>query len=106
MTERRHNYLFKDMELTLKRETFTEESTIGSLSIDQLGNTIGAPLMNNALIKKDCIYLKFGNPDQTISYVLSVNYFNKSLTKLGIIVVKILDFVDTDHIKKAYESGQ
>ena len=34
MTERRHNYLFKDMELTLKRETFTEESTIGSLTID------------------------------------------------------------------------
>ena len=34
MTERRYNYLFKDMELTLKRETFTEESTIGSLSID------------------------------------------------------------------------
>lgn len=34
MTERRYNYLFIDMELTLKRETFTEESTIGSLSID------------------------------------------------------------------------
>lgn len=34
MTERRYKYLFKDMELTLKRETFTEESTIGSLSID------------------------------------------------------------------------
>lgn len=34
MTERRFNYLFKDMELVLKRETFTEESTIGSLSID------------------------------------------------------------------------
>lgn len=34
MTERRYNYLFKDMELTLKREVFTDESTIGSLSID------------------------------------------------------------------------
>lgn len=34
MTERRINYLFKDMELILKRETFTEESTIGTLSID------------------------------------------------------------------------
>jgi len=77
-----------------------------ALSIDQLGNTMGAPLMNSLLIKKNCIYLKFGNPDQTISYVLSVNYFNKSLTILGIIIVKILDFVDTDHIKKAYESEQ
>jgi hypothetical protein len=34
MTERRINYLFKDMELILKRETFTNESTIGSLTID------------------------------------------------------------------------
>jgi hypothetical protein len=34
MTERRHNYLFNDMELQLKRETFTEQSTIGTLTID------------------------------------------------------------------------
>jgi len=34
MTERRYNYLFKDMELVLKREVFTEESTIGKLTID------------------------------------------------------------------------
>ena len=34
MTERRINYLFKDMELILKRETFTNESTIGSLTIN------------------------------------------------------------------------
>jgi hypothetical protein len=34
MTERRHNYLFNDMELQLKRETFTEQSTIGTLTIN------------------------------------------------------------------------
>jgi hypothetical protein len=34
MTERRYNYLFKDMELVLKREVFTDESTIGKLTID------------------------------------------------------------------------
>jgi len=34
MTERRYNYLFKKMELYLKREKFTEQSTIGTLSID------------------------------------------------------------------------
>lgn len=33
-TTRRLNYLFNTMELYLKREVFTEESTIGSLSID------------------------------------------------------------------------
>ena len=38
MTLRRSEYFktLKDIELTLKRETFTEESTIGSLSIDGL----------------------------------------------------------------------
>jgi len=34
MTERRFNYLFNDMELQLKREIFTDISTIGSLTID------------------------------------------------------------------------
>lgn len=34
MTERRYKYLFKDMELILKRDTFTDESTIGKLTID------------------------------------------------------------------------
>lgn len=34
MTDRRINYLFNNMELYLKREIFTDESTIGSLSID------------------------------------------------------------------------
>jgi len=34
MTERRFNYLFNDMELELKREIFTDISTIGSLTID------------------------------------------------------------------------
>ena len=34
MTERRFNYLFKDMELQLKREIFTEQSTIGTLTIN------------------------------------------------------------------------
>jgi len=36
MTERRHNYLFKDMELKLIRNIFTNESTIGDLFIDNL----------------------------------------------------------------------
>jgi hypothetical protein len=34
MTERRFNYLFNDMELQLKREIFTDISTIGTLTID------------------------------------------------------------------------
>lgn len=34
ITARRHNYLFKKMELKLERTTFTERSTIGTLSVN------------------------------------------------------------------------
>lgn len=34
MTNRRFNYLFNEMELKLKREVFTDNSTIGSLYVD------------------------------------------------------------------------
>ena len=34
MTDRRFNYLFNEMELKLKREVFTDNSTIGSLYVD------------------------------------------------------------------------
>lgn len=34
MTDRRFNYLFNEMELKLKREVFTDNSSIGSLYVD------------------------------------------------------------------------
>ena len=77
-----------------------------ALSIDQLGNTMGAPMMNSLLIKKNCIHLRFGNPDQTISYVLGINYKLNSLNKLGLLIVKILDKIEKQHVEKAVEYEQ
>ena len=77
-----------------------------ALSIDQLGNTMGAPMMNNLLMKKNCTYAKFGNPDQTISYVLGINYKLNSLNKLGLLIVKILDKIDNQHVEKAVKYEQ
>ena len=76
-----------------------------AISIDQLGNVIGAPIMNLCLITKDSKY-PFGNPDQTISYVLGMNYKLNSLNKLGLLIVKILNKIDNQHVEKAVKYEQ
>jgi len=72
MTERRHNYLFKDMELQLKRETFTEQSTIGTLSIDG---------------KFECFILEDKdrglNDNLTLEQILKVKVYGKTAIPYG-----------------------
>jgi len=72
MTERRHNYLFKDMELQLKRETFTDESTIGSLTIDN---------------KFECFILEDKdrglNDNLTLEQILKVKVYGKTAIPYG-----------------------
>ena len=72
MTERRHNYLFKDMELQLKRETFTDESTIGSLSIEG---------------KFECFILEDKdrglNDNLTLEQILKVKVYGKTAIPYG-----------------------
>lgn len=73
-----------------------------ALSIDQLGNTMGAPLFNSVFLRNNPKVL-FGNPDQTISYVVGVNYLDNKLTSFGIFVVKILNTLDKNHVQNAVE---
>jgi hypothetical protein len=74
-----------------------------ALSIDQLGNTMGAPLFNSIFLKDNPKVL-FGDPDQTISYVLGANYLDGKLTSFGNFVVKLLNKLDENHVQKAVES--
>lgn len=76
-----------------------------AFGIDQLGNVMGAPIMNDLLLKKNPAKL-YGNPDETISHTTSVNYFGGKLTWLGVFIAKTLDFLDKDHMKKAFENEQ
>ena len=76
-----------------------------AFAIDQLGNVMGAPIMNDVLLKKEPVKL-FGNPDETISHCVSVNYYGKKLTKLGLLLAFILDFIDEGHIEKAFKNEQ
>jgi len=76
-----------------------------AFAIDQLGNVMGGPLMNKALLKKNPAKL-YGNPDETISHVTGVNYRAQTLTSLGYFVAHCLDAVDKKHVTKAAENNQ
>jgi len=76
-----------------------------AFSIDQLGNVMGAPIMNDVLLKKSSTYL-YGNPDHTISHVTGVNYLNGNLTKAGLFVAFCLNKAEKNHVEKAAESDQ
>jgi len=76
-----------------------------AFAIDQLGNVMGAPIMNDFLLKKEPAKL-YGNPDETISHVTGVNYKAKTLTDFGYFVAHSLDAVDENHVTKASETDQ
>lgn len=71
-----------------------------AFGIDQLGNVMCKYLFNLTLIKREKSY-KFGNPDKSISATLGENYVRGRLTKLGILIVRLLDWIDPDHVTKA-----
>jgi hypothetical protein len=70
-----------------------------------MGNVMGAPVMNDVLLKKDPAKL-YGNPDETISHVTGINYKAMKLTSFGYFVAHCLDTVDKGHIDKAVKNDQ
>ena len=69
------------------------------ISIDQLGNVVLGPLMN-ILLKKKGGHL-FGNPDETISFVLGQNKESNTLTWFGRKIANLLNSIDENHVEKA-----
>jgi len=69
-----------------------------ALSIDQLGNVILAPLFNAIMIKRNGY--KFGDEDETISYVLGRNQITETLSKCGNLLANLLDWIDANHCAK------
>lgn len=76
-----------------------------AFSMDQLGNVMGAPIMNDLLLKKDPTKL-YGNPDETISHVTGVNYLSGKLTKFGLVLKRILNKLDKNHVENASKNEQ
>jgi hypothetical protein len=72
-----------------------------AVSIDQLGNVTCQHLFNLTLIKNDDRAHKFGDPDETISYVLGFNKRIGALSRFGYVIAAILNLIDADHVEKA-----
>jgi len=71
-----------------------------NVGIDQIGNVMLAPFLNRfCLIKKTSH--KFGKITETISYALAVNYFKGNLTKFGLSIVAVLEYIDENHMEKS-----
>lgn len=71
-----------------------------AVGIDQLGNVVCGVLFNYIFIKKENQNFLFGDEKETVSSVLGKNMRINNLTKIGIILVKILNFIDKDHVIK------
>jgi hypothetical protein len=69
-----------------------------ALNLDKFGNREFRAFLNLSMQKNG---YKFGNPNETISSALGKNERDKTLTKCGRILVKILDIIDENHCKKS-----
>lgn len=72
-----------------------------AIDIDRFGNRNFRLLLNTLLQKEG---YEFGNEKETISSALGKNKLKGTLTKLGLIVCSILDFLDKDHCIKSIKS--
>ena len=72
-----------------------------AIAIDQMGNVAMQDLFNDIFIMKEGY--KFGDEDENISSVLGKNEHLGQLTRLGKLIVAILDFIDPDHALNSIE---
>ena len=70
--------------------------------IDIFGNVLCAPLFNIILIKNS--NNKFGDWGETISSVIGKNNVKESLTKLGVLIYKSLNFIEKNHCEDSIKT--
>lgn len=73
-------------------------------SFDQTGNIAFGGFFTWLFLDDSADYF-FGDPSETISFVLGWNQRDGGLSDTGIMLVSILDFIDKDHCRKALDSG-
>lgn len=76
-----------------------------AFNIDRFANSEFRTLWNSILLSREAksekYYYEFGDICETISYVLGKNKQMNTLSKTGILLCKILNFFDKDHVEKA-----
>jgi hypothetical protein len=70
-----------------------------AIDIDRFGNRNFRTLLNDTLIQ-DSLF-RFGDPRETISSVLGKNQQIGTLTTTGMILAKLLDWLDPNHCQKS-----
>lgn len=75
-----------------------------ALSIDQFGNVMCASLFNLVLIEKDGH--KYGDEDDTISYITAKNMYKGKLKTTGVFLAAVLEWLDRGHMEKAIYNKQ
>ena len=71
-----------------------------ALNIDKFACREFRTLWNRCLVETS-FYHSFGNNDETISYCLGINKTLNTLSKTGIFLCAVLNFLDQDHVEKA-----
>jgi len=75
------------------------------VGIDKFANISMSPLFNLIMFNKNCGFaFLFGDANDTISYILALNFYTKNLNSFGVFWANFLNFVDEDHMKKAIEN--
>lgn len=78
-----------------------------ALSKDQHANVANKRWFNIIFIKRNCRqegkFCPFGDPDQTISYVIGKNLEMNALNSFGYFWAHFLNTVDENHVEKAVE---
>jgi len=83
--------------LNVRHRNYFKETAI---NLDRFGNREFRFSLNKYLIIGDSAN-RFGDIRETISSVLGKNQRGQTLTKFGIAICNILDFLDKDHCKKS-----
>lgn len=73
-----------------------------ALSVDQLGNVLGGDMFAILFTKKGGHH--FGDPDDTISYVLARNFYKRKLNIFGKLLYWILNKIESGHGNKSIQS--
>ena len=73
-----------------------------ALALDQFGNVSCSTLLQITLSKKGGF--KFGDEDDTVSYILGRLKYQKKLTIFGKLMVLILHLIERNHVELAIES--
>ena len=74
-----------------------------ALGIDKVGNVVlQVPLNAFAILShKSLKSYRFGNINDTISYALAKNWRADNLTRLGLLLVNLLEWLDEGHMDKS-----